>query len=228
MAACSFNHDGDGPEAGARADGLCRCDFLFSPGLEWPGAPRARRSEARHCDYCGDGNLAEFLEGMPPRECPGIFVNGRISERSFRGYRRAFAFSGGLLRGFLKRVLNDVPLFLMQSEQDAARLLALGAPEESVLVTGNLKYDLAEPPESPISIWLADEFAKNHRRPVLVAGSVMADEENLVLRGYVDVERKFPNAQLILAPRKPDQFDRRGGNCDALGARTCAPPVRSR
>ena len=35
----------------------------------------------------------------------------------------------------------------------------------------------------------------------------MAGEENAVLRGYAEVEREFPNAQLILAPRKPEQFD---------------------
>ncbi len=115
---------------------------------------------------------------------------------------------GGCCRGFLKRVLNDAPLFLMQSEQDAERLLAMGAPERRVLVVGNLKYDLAEPPENPLSVWLREEFASNGRGPVLVAGSVMAGEEDLVLRGYADVEKEFPNAQLILAPRKPNQFDR--------------------
>jgi 3-deoxy-D-manno-octulosonic-acid transferase len=138
---------------------------------------------------------------------PVVFVNGRLSERSWRGYRRAFFCSGGLLRGFLKRVLNDASLFLTQSEPDAERLLALGAPEQRVLVTGNLKYDLAEPPESPLSVWLEEELARNHRGPVLIAGSVMADEEAAVLRAFADVEREFPNALLILAPRKPEQFD---------------------
>lgn len=189
-----------------------RMDFagaIFYFPLDWNGPVRRALAAVRPAIVIivETEIWPNFLKECRRENVPAVFVNGRISERSFRGYRRAFAFSGGLLRGFLKRVLSDVRLFLMQSEQDAARLLALGARKESVLVTGNLKYDLAEPPESPISIWLADEFAKNHRRPVLVAGSVMADEENLVLRGYVEVERKFPNAQLILAPRKPDQFD---------------------
>ena len=148
-----------------------------------------------------------FLRECRRANVPVIFVNGRLSERSFRGYRRAFSFSAGLLRGFLKRILNDATLFLMQSEQDATRLLALGAPEQRVLVTGNLKYDLSEPPESPLSVWLGDEIAKSHRGPVLIAGSVMANEEAAVLRAFADVEREFPNALLILAPRKPDQFD---------------------
>ena len=52
----------------------------------------------------------------------------------------------GCCRGFLKRILNDATVFLMQGEEDAARLLALGAPKNRVVVTGNLKYDLREPP----------------------------------------------------------------------------------
>jgi 3-deoxy-D-manno-octulosonic-acid transferase len=107
----------------------------------------------------------------------------------------------------LKRILNDAELFLMQSRQDAGRLLALGAPEQRVLVTGNLKYDLPEPLDSPLSVWLEAELARNHRGPVLLAGSVMANEEVPVLRAFAAVEREFPNALLILAPRKLDQFD---------------------
>ena len=55
---------------------------------------------------------------------------------------------------FSSRILDDATLFLMQSEQDAVRLLELGADPTRVVVTGNLKYDLAEPPDSPLSAWL--------------------------------------------------------------------------
>jgi 3-deoxy-D-manno-octulosonic-acid transferase len=113
----------------------------------------------------------------------------------------------GALSGFLKKVLGDATLFLMQSDEDAERLTALGAPRERVLVTGNLKYDLAEAGESPLSAWLEGELAKSNRRPVVVAGSVLANEEVSVLRAFADVEREFPRALLILAPRKPEQFD---------------------
>jgi 3-deoxy-D-manno-octulosonic-acid transferase len=146
------------------------------------------------------------------RECrragvPVIFVNGRLSERSFRGFRRAITFSGGVLGGFLKRILNDAALFLMQGEEDASRLLKLGADEERIVVAGNLKYDLDDPEESPLSKWLAEELARNHRQPVVVAGSVVANEEIHILRAFAEVERQFPRALLILAPRKPDRFD---------------------
>jgi 3-deoxy-D-manno-octulosonic-acid transferase len=116
-------------------------------------------------------------------------------------------YSAGALAGFLKKVLSDGTLFLMQSEDDAARLIVLGAPGERVVVTGNLKYDLADTSESPLSAWLGAELASSNRHPVVVAGSVLADEEVPVLRAFAYVEREFPRALLILAPRKPEQFD---------------------
>ena len=148
-----------------------------------------------------------FLRECRRAQVPVIFVNGRLSERSFRGYRRALLYSAGALAGFLKKVLGEATLFLMQSEKDAARLIALGAPSDRVLVTGNLKYDLAETSESPLSVWLEAEISKGNRRPLLIAGSVLADEEVPVLQAFAEVEREFPYALLILAPRKPEQFD---------------------
>jgi len=146
------------------------------------------------------------------RECrrsnvPVAFVNGRLSERSFRGFKRALSYSAGMLAGFLKQVLGDAALFLMQSGDDAARMIALGAPADRIMVTGNLKYDLAEPDASPISAWLEAEVARSNRRPVIVAGSVLASEEARVLEAFAKVETEFPRALLILAPRKPEQFD---------------------
>lgn len=148
-----------------------------------------------------------FLRECRRAQVPVIFVNGRLSERSFRGYGRALSYSAGALAGFLKKVLGDATLFLMQSKEDAARIIALGAPGERVVVTGNLKYDLLDPGERPLSAWMESELAKSNRRPVVVAGSVLANEEIPVLRAFADVEREFPHALLILAPRKPEQFD---------------------
>lgn len=148
-----------------------------------------------------------FLRECRRANVPVVFVNGRLSERSFRGYRRALTLSAGALAGFLKKVLADATLFLMQSEADAARLVSLGAPPERVLATGNLKYDLAEPAAGPLVEWLSQELGKSNRGPLLVAGSVLANEEVSVLRALACIEAQFPRALLVLAPRKPEQFD---------------------
>ncbi len=184
-------------------------DAVFYFPLDWRGPVRRSLVAARAAAVIivETEIWPNFLRECRRAQVPVIFVNGRLSERSFRGYGRALAYSAGALAGFLKKVLGDATLFLMQSEEDAARLIALGAAGERVLVAGNLKYDFAEPSESPLSAWLEAELAKSSRRPVVVAGSVLANEEVPVLRAFAEVEREFPRALLILAPRKPEQFD---------------------
>ena len=185
-------------------------DAVFYFPLDWRG-PVRRTLAAAHAAaviIVETEIWPNFLRECRRARVPVIFVNGRLSERSFRGYRRAVSYSAGALAGFLKKVLGDATLFLMQSEEDAARLIALGAPAERVHVTGNLKYDLAEPVEGPLAAWFGAELAKGNRRPVVVAGSVLANEEAVVLQAFTEVEREFPRALLILAPRKPEQFDR--------------------
>jgi 3-deoxy-D-manno-octulosonic-acid transferase len=184
-------------------------DAIFYFPLDWRGPVRRSLVAARPAAVIVVETeiWPNFLHECRGVDVPVIFVNGRLSERSFRGYGRALLFSAGALAGFLKKVLSDGTLFLMQSEDDAARLITLGAPGERVVVSGNLKYDLADTSESPLSAWLESELARRDRHPVLVAGSVLADEEVLVLRAFADVEREFPRALLILAPRKPEQFD---------------------
>ncbi|HET6142823.1 MAG TPA: 3-deoxy-D-manno-octulosonic acid transferase [Candidatus Acidoferrales bacterium] len=156
------------------------------------------------------------------RECrrvgvPVAFVNGRLSERSFRGFKRALLLSAGTLSAFLRKVLCDATLFLMQSADDAERIIALGAPTDRVRVTGNLKYDLAAPAAGPLCAWLEAQVNSSQRRPVILAGSVLADEETLVLRAFAQVEREFPRALFILAPRKPEQFDNAAAIVEGTG-----------
>jgi len=184
-------------------------EAIFYFPLDWAGPVRRalRATQASAVIIVETEIWPNFLRECRRAGVPVAFVNGRLSERSFRGFRRALLYSGNLLRGFLENILQDASLYLMQSSEDAARLLELGAPANRVVVTGNLKYDLAEPPECPLASWLEGEFRTSNRGPVLVAGSVMANEEAAVLRGFADVEREFPGALLILAPRKPEQFD---------------------
>jgi 3-deoxy-D-manno-octulosonic-acid transferase len=142
-----------------------------------------------------------FLRLARRRGVPVIFVNGRFSARSYAGYRRWY----WLIGEFFQRVLGDARLFLMQSEADAERVRALGADAARVEVTGNLKYDVAPPAPGPLVAWL--EQAEESRTPILVAGSVLAGEEDAVLDAFAAVRVRFPAALLVLAPRKTDRFD---------------------
>ncbi|MBZ5501020.1 MAG: 3-deoxy-D-manno-octulosonic acid transferase [Acidobacteriia bacterium] len=144
-----------------------------------------------------------FLREAHRRGVPVMFANARISERSFARYKR-WRF---LIDVFFRRVLRDAELFLAQTPEDAARLEEMGAPAGRVEVTGNLKYDSAPPELGAFGQWLEGQIRGQERWPVLVAGSVVAEEEEAVLAAYDIVQRRWRRALLVLAPRKPDRFD---------------------
>ncbi|MFY9531568.1 MAG: 3-deoxy-D-manno-octulosonic acid transferase [Candidatus Acidiferrales bacterium] len=144
-----------------------------------------------------------FLREARRLNVPVVFVNARISERSIARFRPLKP----LLGGFFARVLADARAYLAQSQDDAHRLLEMGAPEELVEVTGNLKYDGEPPTIGEFGEWLTEQSRQQERWPVMVAGSVAADEEAAVLAAYDIVQRQWRRALLILAPRKPERFD---------------------
>jgi 3-deoxy-D-manno-octulosonic-acid transferase len=127
-------------------------------------------------------------------------VNGRISDRSFPRYE--------FFRGLLAQVLEFVDLFLAQSEEDARRLFAIGAPQDRVHVSGNLKFDVKPPEEAPIVSKLRGVLAREQAGPVIVAGSTVEGEEDLVLDAFrFLVVHQHPQAVLILAPRHKERFE---------------------
>jgi 3-deoxy-D-manno-octulosonic-acid transferase len=148
-----------------------------------------------------------FLREAGRRGIPVLFVSGRISDRSFARYQRYFGVFGFFLRPFLRKALSNARAFLMQSEKDAERVRALGAPAERVRVSGNLKYDLELPAPTPLSNWLATEIQRSGRSPIIVAGSVVATEEPHALIAFGTLQGEYPKALLVLAPRKPECFD---------------------
>jgi 3-deoxy-D-manno-octulosonic-acid transferase len=138
-----------------------------------------------------------FLRQARRQRARVIFVNGRISDRSFGGYR--------FWRFFLRRVLAGVDFFLMQTEEDARRLRALGAPPERVAVGGNLKFDLPQP-AAPAFLPDLERLARG--APILIAGSTLADEEAQLLDA-LNLSRDLDGkrALLVVAPRHPERFE---------------------
>jgi 3-deoxy-D-manno-octulosonic-acid transferase len=148
-----------------------------------------------------------FLREAARRKVPVLYVSGRLSARSFAREERWLGALGFVLRGFFARVLSGPAAFLMQTEEDAARLRALGAPAGRVTVSGNLKYDLELPPPTALSVWLEKEVNRRGRRPLVVAGSVVANEEPLALIAFGTAQGEHSRALLVLAPRKPERFE---------------------
>lgn len=138
---------------------------------------------------------------------PLVVANARLSERSARGYAR-FA-------GLVQETLACIHTIAAREQQDAARFLALGAETGQVQVVGNIKFDL--PPE----MGLAEQGMVLRRqwgsRPVWVAASTHAGEEDLVLQAHQHLLGQFPELLLVLVPRHPERFAAVAGVCTQQG-----------
>jgi 3-deoxy-D-manno-octulosonic-acid transferase len=146
-----------------------------------------------------------FLARAAERGIPVALVNGRISERSFPRYR--------LLRRWFSPALRGVALFVMQSDEDARRIEALGAPPSKIRVHGNVKYDLPPAPPFADADRLHDAAAG---RPVVVAASTDEAEEEWVVAA---AKALAADALVALAPRRPERFDEVARRAEAAGLR---------
>jgi 3-deoxy-D-manno-octulosonic-acid transferase len=127
-------------------------------------------------------------------------VNGRLSEKSFRGYRR--------LRWLMRRTLEKIDLVAVQDEEFSQRFLALGARLDTVRVTGSIKFDGARTDRrNADTLRLARLAGIADSDIVFLAGSTQDPEESLALDAYEQLAAVHPHLRLILVPRHPERFD---------------------
>ncbi|MFA4983745.1 MAG: 3-deoxy-D-manno-octulosonic acid transferase [Candidatus Omnitrophota bacterium] len=132
------------------------------------------------------------------RNIPIVIVNGRISDRSLRGYR--------LIRFLIEPILRKVSLFCVQSDSDAARFASLGVKPQNIRVSGNIKFDIEDNPRPK-------EEAAGYRRKLglgegdrlLVCGSTHPGEEENLLNIYRQLSRDYRGLRLLIAPRHPER-----------------------
>lgn len=117
---------------------------------------------------------------------PVVVVNGRISDRSYGKY--------WFVSPLLKRVFDNIKVFLMQSDGDAQRIVTLGAEPSKVSVTGNIKFDITV---SDVNI----PFMDNWEGPIFIAGSTHKGEDAPVIDLYKELRGRYPGLKLVLAPR---------------------------
>ena len=128
-----------------------------------------------------------------------MLLNGRVSDRSFRRYAK--------VRPLVRRVLGFFDLLCAQSEQDAQRLIALGADPAKVKATGSAKYDIAGAscrPDSQFTNRLAElGFGPPNR--VIVGGSTWPGEEAALLDVFKRLSAGMPELRLALVPRHAER-----------------------
>lgn len=127
------------------------------------------------------------------KKIPLLIINGRISDKSFKNYKK--------LKFFFKNFFEKIELVLAQSKEDAERFEFLGA--KKVKVCGNLKFDIKikEIPEEIKKFY--DKFVEG--REGWVAGSTLKGEEEIVLKAHKEILKRNPDFFLILAPRHPER-----------------------
>jgi 3-deoxy-D-manno-octulosonic-acid transferase len=137
-------------------------------------------------------------------------VNGRLSERSFRGYRR--------IRRLLRSTLDRIDCIAVQTADYAERFRALGAPSDRVMVTGSLKFDGATGDRQNSRTQKLRELAGiTSDDIVFLAGSTQDPEERLAIEAYQSLRAKFPQLRLIIVPRHTHRFDEVAALLDRSG-----------
>ena len=132
------------------------------------------------------------------RGIPVALANARLSERSARGYAR-FA-------GLTRPMLAELSWIAVQTEAEAERFHRLGARPECVSVTGSIKFDLRIDPQLPLAAAALREEWDATARPLWIAASTHAGEDEIVLAAPRRLLEPRPDAMLILVPRHPERF----------------------
>lgn len=130
---------------------------------------------------------------------PVVLANGRLSERSARGYAR-FA-------KLVAPMLKQISALAVQSDIEAQRFIELGARAQTVKVTGSIKYDQQVAAGLPQQAQALREQWQAMQRPIWIAASTHAGEDALILAAHQQLLGLFPNALLILVPRHPERFE---------------------
>jgi len=163
-----------------------------------------------------------FIDACEARGIPVCVINGRLSERSFRGYRKAKALIGPSFR--------KLSFAAVQNEAYAERFRAMGVGD--VRVYDTMKWDAAPAPApAPGSCGsdylagaerLAAEMGIDRTRPLVVLGSSAPGEEKLLRDGLPE------GVQLLVAPRKPEWFDDTATNLPGVVRRSAYPGPETR
>lgn len=141
-----------------------------------------------------------FLLAARRRGIPVALVNGRISDRSFRGYR--------VWRRLMGRPFGQISLFCVQNKKYAARLRALGVPRDDVVVTGTMKYDtIVTEGMDDLKQRMLETLRIQRGSTVLICGSTHPPEERILLNVSKHLVESFPGLVLVLAPRRPERID---------------------
>jgi len=141
-----------------------------------------------------------FILAAARRGIPLVLINGRMGEKSFRGYCQ--------IRPLIRRIVEKFDGLAVQSDDYARRLIMLGAEPSRVEVTGSIKFDRVQTDRANSRTdELRRAFGIEPAETVFIAGSTQEPEERYALESYLQLRPRFPGLRLILVPRHKERFD---------------------
>ncbi|HSC68518.1 MAG TPA: lipid IV(A) 3-deoxy-D-manno-octulosonic acid transferase [Cellvibrio sp.] len=154
------------------------------------------------------------LAACAQNNIPSVLINGRLSEKSARGYARFSALTAPML--------NNLHMALIQNAKDADRFVQLGLPEAKVRVTGNIKFDLSLTDDlRQRAAQLKQECIREDERIIWIAASTHQGEDEIILDSFTKVrallDKTAKQFMLILVPRHPERFERVAQLCETRG-----------
>jgi 3-deoxy-D-manno-octulosonic-acid transferase len=139
---------------------------------------------------------------------PSIIVNGRLSEKSAKGYAR--------LGDSMTQTLADITHVCAQTEATAERFMSLGLDEKKVTVPGNIKFDIDMPAHmlEQAEVIRRDWF---QQRPSWIAASTHDGEDSKILDAFSKIKKEHANTLLVIVPRHPERFKAVAKLCEKRG-----------
>lgn len=178
---------------------LGRVQHCYLPyDLPWAAARFLRHVQPRLAVIMETELWPNHIDQCHRRGIPVALANGRLSERSARGYGRFAKLTAPMLR--------QIDYLAVQTQAEAQRFIQLGARPESLQVTGSIKFDLHIEQSLPQRAQALRQQWRAERRPLWIAASTHAGEDEWVLAAHRQLLQRYPDALLILVPRHPERF----------------------
>jgi len=188
------------PTGRSRAEAMfgTRADVRYVP-IDLPGAVRRffQRVQPQLAIILETEIWPNLYHRCGRLEVPLVLASARISPRSVKSYRR--------LVSLFRETLSHGIFIAAQSAEDAERFVSIGASPTRTHVVGNIKFDFGYPPDMEVRGHELRGLLGVHR-PVWVAGSTHAGEEEQVIDAHLLIRQRFSNALLVLVPRHPPRF----------------------
>lgn len=153
----------------------------------------------------------QLISQCKQHQIPVAVVNGRLSEASFRGYRR--------LKWALCSIFAKLDVVAAQSTEYSQRFIQLGASAERVHTTGSMKFDGAVTDRTnQRTRQLNNLLQRSDHDIVFLAGSTQDPEEELAVRTFLELQPLYPALRLVVVPRHQERFDEAERSMQAAGA----------